>query len=114
MAGSTAKPCQSSRVQPGAADLLAHHGVGVAQDLEPLRGDLADDADREARARERLAPDDLVGQAELLADAPHLVLEQQRSGSTSSKSMSVGQAADVVVRLDLGRASFEPDSMTSE
>ncbi len=53
--------------------------------------------------RERLAPDDLVGQAELLADPPHLVLEQPAQRLAQLEVHVLGQAADVVVRLDLGR-----------
>ena len=38
-------------VETGAAHLLLEDRVGLAQDLEPLRRDVADDPDREARAR---------------------------------------------------------------
>ena len=55
-------------VEAGAGELLAGDRVGLAQDVEALAGDLADDPDAEARAGERVPPDDLGGQAELLAD----------------------------------------------
>ena len=54
----------------------------------------------EARARERLAPHDLLGQAELLADRAHLVLEQVAQRLDELEVHVVGEAADVVVRLD--------------
>ena len=55
-------------------------------------------------AGERLAPDDLGGQAELLADQPHLVLEQGAQRLDQLELEVVGQAADVVVGLDVGGA----------
>ena len=52
--------------------------------------------------QERLSPHDVVRQSELGADRPgDLVLEQQRSGSTRSDSMSSGDRR-VVVTLDVG------------
>ena len=42
-----------------------------------------------------------LGQAELLADAPHLVLEQQAQRLDELQLHVLGEAADVVVRLDL-------------
>ena len=62
----------------------------------------ADDADAEARAGERLAPDDLLGQAERAADPAHLVLEELRQRLEQLELMR-GQAADIVVALDQGR-----------
>ena len=53
--------------------------------------------------RERLPPDHPLGQAELLADAPHLVLEQQAQRLDELHAHVGGQPADVVVRLDLRR-----------
>ena len=100
-------------VEAGPADLLDHDGVGRPQDLGPLGGDLADDAHGQARAREGLAPDDLVGQAELLADGAHLVLEQQAQRLDQVEGQVLGQPAHVVVRLDVGRRRRVPDSMTS-
>ncbi len=68
------------------------------------RGHLADDADAEARAREGVAPDDLGGQAELLADQADLVLEQGAQRLDELELQVLGQAADVVVGLDVGGA----------
>ena len=67
-------------------------------------GDLADDADRQAGARERLPPNDLLGQTELAAHRADLVLEQQPQRLDELELQVVGQAADVVVALDVGRA----------
>ena len=71
--------------------------------LEPLAGDLADDPDREPGPRERMAPDHRLRQAELLADPADLVLEQHPQRLHELEVDLLGQAADVVVRLDLGR-----------
>src|SRR5437016_3012121 len=87
-------------VEPGTADLVLQDRVGLAQGLEPLHRDVADDPDREARPRERLAPDHALRHPELLADAPHLVLEEQPQ-RLDELHLHVGrQPADVVVRLD--------------
>jgi len=99
-----AKHCQSSRYSPAFFDFLLKDGVGALQDVDPLGGDLTDDADYRVRTREGLPPDDALGQAKLLADGAHLVFEQQAAAaSTSSKPIFSGQPADVVVTLDLGR-----------
>ena len=58
----------------------------------------------EAGAGERLAPDHRRRQAELLADHPHLVLEQRAQRLDELELEVVGQAADVVVGLDVGGA----------
>ena len=55
---------------------MADDRVGVAQQLEVVRRDLAEDADGQARTGEGLALDDLVRQAEFAADRADLVLEQ--------------------------------------
>jgi hypothetical protein len=53
-----------------------------------------------------------VGQAELLAHGPHLVLEQQAQGLDQVEGQVLGQPAHVVVDLMVAAVS-EPDSMTS-
>ncbi|GGQ30916.1 hypothetical protein GCM10010215_63780 [Streptomyces virginiae] len=88
-------------VQAGGGELVAGDGVGLAQQVQALLGDLADDADAEAGAGEGLALDDLVGQAELLADHADLVLEQLAQRLDELELDVVGEAADVVVRLDV-------------
>ena len=64
------------------------------------RRDLARAADREARPRERMAADERLGQAELAAERPHLVLEQLAQRLDQLHVHALGQAADIVVRLD--------------
>ena len=91
-------------VESGLGQLLARDRVGLPQDVETLAGDLADDPDAEARAGERVPPDDLRGQPQLLADEADLVLEQRAQRLDQRELEVVGQAADVVVRLDVGGA----------
>ena len=55
-------------VKTSLGKLLASDGVGLAKQIQTLLGDLADDADAEARARERLTPDDFVRQAKFGTD----------------------------------------------
>ena len=53
-----------------------------------------------ARAGERMAADEGVGQAELAAERAHLVLEQLAQRLDQLHVHALGQAADIVVRLD--------------
>ena len=80
--------------------LLEQDRVRLPEDLEPLAIDLADDAYGEAGAGERVAPHDLLGEPELLADTPHLVLEQLPQRLDELHRHVFWQAADIVVRLD--------------
>ena len=91
-------------LEAGGADLLADDGVGPLEQGDLLGRDLADDADAEAGAGEGLAPDDLVGEAELGAEGAHLVLEQAAEGLDQLELHVLGEAADVVVALDGGGA----------
>ena len=93
-----------SRSRPAAVSSAAGDRVGLAQDVEPLAGDLADDPDAEAGAGERVPPHDLGRQAELLADQPDLVLEEGAQRLDQLELEVLGQAADVVVGLDVGGA----------
>ena len=86
-------------------DLVDHDVVGVAQDLGALARHLADDAHAEPRAREGLAPDDLVGQSQLLAHVADLVLEEASQRFDEVERQVLGQSADVVVALDVGRVA---------
>ena len=63
-------------VQSRLADLLDVNGVDLAQEIEALLGDGSEHADREAGARKRVTPDDLLRQPQLASDQPDLVLEQ--------------------------------------
>ena len=53
------------------------------------------------------------GRPSSVADLAHLVLEQAAQRLDQLELHVVGQAADVVVALDLGAPSTVPDSMTS-
>ena len=64
------------------------------------RFDLAEDAHAEARPRERMAEHHLARQAEREAELAHLVLEQLAQRLEQLEVQRLGQAADVVVRLD--------------
>jgi hypothetical protein len=85
--GSCTAKAQDLVVEAGLADLVEIDGVVLAQQVELLRGDLARDADREARARERMAVHQIGRQAEV----PDLVLEQLRNGSTNIMFMRAGR-----------------------
>ena len=63
-------------VQSRLADLIDVDRIRIAQDVEFFGGDLAGAADREPGAREWMAADEHVGQAQFLAECAHLVLEQ--------------------------------------
>jgi hypothetical protein len=68
------------------------------------RGHRADDADGEAGPGERAAAAPSVRQAQLLADLAHLVLEQVAQRLDELEAEVLGEAADVVVGLDLWAA----------
>ena len=87
-------------VEAGVADLLEIDRIGLAQDRQLLRRDVAGDADGEAGTRERMAADQAVRQAELAAERAHLVLEQLAQRLDQLQVHALRQAADIVVRLD--------------
>ena len=62
--------------------------------------DRAGNADGQARPRERMAADESFRQAELAAERPHLVLEQFAQRLDQLHLHALGQAADIVMRLD--------------
>src|SRR5262249_662690 len=69
---------------------------------------VADDPDREAGAWERLPPDEALRKTQLLAYAPHLVLEEEAKRLDELHPHVRGEPADVVVRLDRGRDPLFP------
>ena len=102
--------------QPSSAQLLDEDGVGALQQLGVIAVHLAEDAHAQARARERMAEHHLARQAEREAELAHLVLEQLAQRLEQLEVQRLGQAADVVVRLDGDGllAVFAPaDSITS-
>ena len=96
--------------------LVAHDGVSLTQQLKPLLRHLTDDANAEARPREGLAGDDRLGQPELAANGAHLVLEQGAQRLDELELEVVGQAAHVVVALDVrgARAATRLDDVGVE
>ena len=63
-------------IQAGCFELVEDDRVGLAERVEPLAGDLAEAADGQAGAGERVPPDDLLRQAQLQAEPADFVLEQ--------------------------------------
>ena len=57
---------------------------------------------RQAGAGEGMPPDDVLGQAQHFADLAHFVLEQLAQRLDQLEAQFLGQAADVVVQLDVG------------
>mmetsp|Transcript_92860 Transcript_92860/g.268158 ORF Transcript_92860/g.268158 Transcript_92860/m.268158 type:complete len:203 (-) Transcript_92860:953-1561(-) len=90
-----------------AAQLLKVDVIGRPQALGARLRHLADDADAQAGAREGVAHHGVVRQAELPAEGAHLVLEQEPQGLDDLHLHAVGEAADVVVRLDDARGPLE-------
>lgn len=78
-------------VPAGVVQLLDEDGVGLAQDVGVLLLHLAEDAHAQARPREGVTVDHVVGQAELDAELAHLVLEQLAQHSTSLSFMVSGR-----------------------
>lgn len=90
-------------VDAGLGDLFAIDGVGLLHNLDLLRCDLADDADAETGAGERLTIDEMLGDAKLAAGLSHLILEQEAQRLDNLLEVdAVRQAADIVVALDDG------------
>ena len=75
-AGQHGKVLTGGTVQSRQSHLLPEDGIGIPQDLQFLIGDLTDDTDGQTGAGEGLAPHQLLRQAQLDAQLPHLVLEQ--------------------------------------
>ena len=79
---------------------LEHDGVGLADDAQALSGDLANHADGEARAWERLAVDDFLRESEFGADFADFVFEKLAEWFDEFEFHLLGEAADIVVALD--------------
>src|SRR6185437_702671 len=87
-------------VKPGRSDFFGVDVVRPPEDLQVLRGHLADDPDGEARAGKRMSANHLFRQAQLSANLANLVLEQLPQRLQQSKRKSLRQSADVVMGLD--------------
>ena len=102
---STAKACDVARYRPAA--LISSTTIASASRSVSSRslGDFAEAADGEARAGERVSPDDVFRQAELQAELADFVFEQVAERFDQLEAQLGRQAADVVVQLDrVGRA----------
>src|SRR5690606_18304768 len=84
-------------------DLVEIDRVGRAQDLELLAGHGTWAADRQAWARERMAPDEVVRQAEFLAEYADFVLEELAQRLDQLHFHALGQATHIVMRFDRDR-----------
>ena len=101
-------------VQAGRGELLAGDGVGLAQHRPAVRA-VTSPTIRIARPGpgNGWRANDFLGQPELAPDRADLVLEQRPQRLDEFELQVVGQTADVVVALDVGRAVPPPDSTTS-
>ena len=90
-------------LQMGLSDLVPENEVCQAQSVQFVLRHLADDPDGKARARERLAHDQILRQAQLPTKLTDLVLEEHPQGFDDLLEVHiVRQAAHVVVALDDG------------
>lgn len=93
-------------IQPRGPDLLDENHIRFARDAQLLRGDFAEDADREAGPGEGVPPDEVGGDAELGAEGADFVFEEFAEGLDEFEVHVRGEAADVVVGFDgLGGAA---------
>ena len=96
--------------------LLAEDRVGLADGFETVARDGAGAADAEAGAGERLTEHHAVGQAELLADNAHFVLEEDLHRLDELELHILRETARIVVRLDAALAleNVGPDGALRE
>src|SRR5579862_4375663 len=80
--------------------------VGFLKQRDPLRRDLAKDADGKPRAGKRLALQDVFRHLEVSANAADLIFEEVPQRLDELKLHRFGQSADVVVALDSLRRAF--------
>ena len=90
-------------IQTRLGDLLTPDRVCILHDGDLFGGHLADDADAQTGAGERLTADQILRQAQFAANLTHLILKQVAQGLHQLlKVHGIGQAADIVVALDDG------------
>src|SRR5206468_5334480 len=94
-----------------APNLLLHDGVGLAEQIEPVRRHLTEDADRQPGARERLPPDDLGRKPEEPAELADLVLEELAQRLDELELHLLRESPHVVVRLNRGRGPAKRDRL---
>src|SRR5439155_12600428 len=85
--------------------------VRLLEDGDALPRDLAGDPHRETGTREWMPVERLVRDTELLAEAPHLVLEELAKRLHEPEPELLREPADVVVRLDDGRRTLDGDRL---
>ena len=81
----TAKVANST-VEVRFPDFVDVDRIGLAEDIQFLLRDTARQTDRQARARERMPPDDIFRNAELTPEVADLVLEEFADAQPSSYS----------------------------
>ena len=96
--------------------LLAEDRVGLADSFETVTRDGTGAADTEARTGEGLTEHHAVGQAELLADDAHFVLEEDLHRLDELELHVLRETARIVVRLDAALAlkNIGPDRTLRE
>src|SRR5690606_12555627 len=95
------EPLTDVVVQAGLRGRPARERVGGAQERGAVGGDRGEDADAAGGAWEGLAAHDDLGQAQLAADRPDLVLEQLAQRLDELELQVVRQSAHDVVALDV-------------
>jgi hypothetical protein len=68
-------PCAYLVVQAGFSDHGDEDVIGLSDNLDPLRSDLADDPDTNTRTRERVPHDEILMDTKLASKSPHFILE---------------------------------------
>src|SRR5207249_1924889 len=98
-------------LESGPTHFFLDHGVGLAEQIEPIRRHLTEYPDREPGPREWLSPDDLLGQPQKLAELSDLVLEELAERLDELELHLQRKAADVVMGLDGRRWPAEGDRL---
>ena len=110
----TAKACGDGVVEARGAKLLDEDGVGLLQRRDPLRRDLPENANQRAPARERVSRDECGSSPSSRPTLLTSSLKRSLSGLDERQAHLLGEAADVVMRLDRRRWAFtEADSIRS-
>ena len=89
-------------IEPFGDDFFEEDFVGIAEEGEFFLGDFADAAHGQAGTGEGVTPDDVLGQAEEFAEFADFILEEVAEGFDEVEAEFGGEAADVVVELDVG------------
>ena len=87
-------------IEPVFSDLVDINRIGVTQDVQFLRRDLAGATDGKSGAGERVAANESGRQTQFAAQSAHFVLEQLAQGFHQFQAHLFGQAADIVMAFD--------------